>query len=111
MSCKMLKIGILVPYSEKFPASHTLVAFNIFKCDKMFPAVQVFLVTCQNVQKSINYSRDVMLMLDFTLENVSALPTVEYSGPPLEMKLAVVRLVGRLALQHHVTEVTVMRII
>ena len=52
-----------------------------------------------------------MLMLDFTLEDISALPAVEYSGPPLEMKLAVVRLVGGLTFEHHVTEVTVMRII
>ena len=112
MSCKMLKIGILIPYSEKFSARHTLVAFNIFKCDQMFPAVYKFsLITCQNVEKSIYYSRDVMLMLDFTLENISALPAVEHSGPPLEMKLAVVRLVGGLTLEHHVTEVAVMRII
>ena len=50
-------------------------------------------------------------MLDFALEDVSALPAIEHPCPPLEMKLAVVRLVGGVALQHHVTEIAVMRII
>ena len=52
-----------------------------------------------------------MLMLNFTLEDVSALPAVEHPGPPLQVQLAVVRLVCRLTLQNYVAEVAVMRIV
>ena len=51
------------------------------------------------------------LMIDFALEDVPALSAVEHSCPPLKVKLAVVRLVGGLALEHNVAEVAVMWII
>ena len=64
-----------------------------------------------SIKLSDHNSRYVILMLDFTAENVPALPAVEDPVPPLEVELAVVRLVGGLALEHHVAKVTIVRIL
>ena len=45
----------------------------------------------------------MMLMLHFTLEDVSALSAIKHPGPPLQVKFAVVRLVGGLRLEDNVT--------
>ena len=53
----------------------------------------------------------MLLVVVFAVEYLATLPAVEDPGPALQVQLAEVRLVGGLALQHHVAQLAVVRVV
>lgn len=53
----------------------------------------------------------MLLVVVFAVEYLATLPAVEDPCPALQVQLAEVRLVGGLALQHHVAQLAVVRVV